>query len=341
MLQGLGWGFLLLVNLIVSYISQSMTPAMLFRFLIFILLGFFCTHFMRRWLKSLNLVATPTAKKTFRFLGVIVIASALSAVVWTILSSYLLPPVPERTKEEFGVAERLFLSAMNFGWLFLLWSFGYFYYHAIRNAQLEKVNNLRLEAMVKTMELNNIKAHINPHFIFNALNSIRALVDEDPARSRQAITQLSNILRSSLSADRHETVSLEDELNIVSDYLALEQIRFEKRLQVEMDVDDACLKNAVPPMMIQHMVENAVKHGISKRMEGGYVKISAHELPNGKMEVVVKNSGVLQPAGNKDGGFGIKGTKDRLNILYDGRAAFSISESGQEEVESKIIIPQA
>ena len=138
-----------------------------------------------------------------------------------------------------------------------------------RNNELDR---LKLETTVKELELKTIKSHINPHFIFNSLNSIRALVDENPKRARRAITELSNILRSSMQAEKSETVTLEKELDIVKDYLALEQMRFEERLKIELEIDEDTLQQPVPPMMLQTLVENAIKHGISKQIKGGVVR---------------------------------------------------------------------
>ncbi len=122
------------------------------------------------------------------------------------------------------------------------------------------------------MSLERLKSHINPHFIFNSLNSIRALVDENPERARTAITELSNILRSSMQVEKMETVPLNKELDIVKDYLALEQMRFEERLKIELDIDEDTLNQPVPPMMLQTLVENAIKHGISKHYKWGVCK---------------------------------------------------------------------
>ena len=125
-----------------------------------------------------------------------------------------------------------------------MWNCIYFIYHYIEKSRRQQVDTLKLEALIKELELKTIKAHINPHFIFNSLNSIRALVDEDPERARRAITELSNILRSSMQADKSETVTLEKELYIVKDYLALENMRFEDRLKIEYDVDEDTLGSA-------------------------------------------------------------------------------------------------
>jgi LytS/YehU family sensor histidine kinase len=196
--------------------------------------------------------------------------------------------------------------------------------------------------VVKSLELKTIKSHINPHFIFNALNSIRALVDENPERARRAITELSNILRSSMQAEKMETVPLKQELDIVKDYLALEHMRFEERLQIEMDIDEDTLNQPIPPMMLQTLVENAIKHGISKQINGGVIRIIS-DFKENHYELTVQNSGTLngQVTYTSDG-FGIKSTQDRLNLLYQGKAHFKIMNvSGATMVESKIIMPLA
>ena len=123
------------------------------------------------------------------------------------------------------------------------------------------------------IELNNLKSQLNPHFIFNALNSIRALVDENPLKSKQAINQLSNILRNSLASDKKGLTKFEDELKIVKDYLGLESIRFEERLKTEFDIHPESQKFLVPPLMIQTLVENGIKHGISKLTPGGVIQL--------------------------------------------------------------------
>ncbi|RYY63671.1 MAG: sensor histidine kinase, partial [Chitinophagaceae bacterium] len=176
---------------------------------------------------------------------------------------------------------------------------------------------------------------------FNALNSIRALVDENPERARRAITELSNILRSSMQAEKMETVPLLQELDIVKDYLALEHMRFEERLQIEMDIDEDTLNQPIPPMMLQTLVENAIKHGISRQINGGLIKVIS-EFRDHHHELIVQNSGTLNGHIHEGKeGFGIKSTQDRLNLLYQGKAQFQIREINGNMVESKVIMPVA
>ena len=173
--------------------------------------------------------------------------------------------------------------------IFFLWSVLYFIYN-----YFERYNkSLKLEASLREIELNNLKSQINPHFIFNALNSIRALVDENPGKSKEAINQLSNILRNSLVTEKRGLISFDDELKVVKDYLGLESIRFEERLKTELDIDPESNQFRVPPLMIQTLVENGIKHGVSKLKEGGIIQVMTkvdHEF----LKIYVRNSGHFQ-----------------------------------------------
>ena len=223
--------------------------------------------------------------------------------------------------------------------LIALWLLIYLVWHYINKNRNDQIDKLRLEAMVKSLELKTIKSHINPHFIFNAHNSIRALVDENPERARKAITELSNILRSSMLAENMDTVPLQQELNIVNDYLALEHMRFEERLRIELHINKDTLTQTVPPMMLQTLVENAIKHGISKNMNGGVVSITS-DFMDGKHVLIVQNTGKLNGNyGINKEGFGIVSTQQRLNLLYQGEATFEIYDIAGGMVESKIIMP--
>ncbi len=220
----------------------------------------------------------------------------------------------------------------------LPWLLIYLIWHYVEKNRRNEFDKLKLESEVKELELKTIKNHINPHFIFNSLNSIRALVDENPQRARQAITELSNLLRSSMQAEKLNTVPLERELAIVKNYLALEHIRFEERLKIYYNIDEETLAFPVPPMMLQTLAENAIKHGISKSLEGGMVIINS-QIIEGNHVITVKNTGSLSGITSPNGGFGLSSTKNRLLLLYGNKANFNIS-SAANEVIAQISIPQ-
>ena len=175
--------------------------------------------------------------------------------------------------------------------------------------------------------------------MFNAMNSIRALIQEDPNSAQTAVTKLSNILRYSLRIERMETVSLEDEMMTVSDYLALETIRFEERLKYNIKLDPVSKNVEIPPMMIQTLVENGIKHGISKRREGGEITIISNVVDS-KLKIEIRNNGQIDADSlQHTKGFGVSNTKHRLSLLYGEEAVFSIKNLSSDEVLAELIIP--
>ena len=190
------------------------------------------------------------------------------------------------------------------------------------------------------IELNHLKSQLNPHFIFNALNSIRALVDENPVKSKQAINQLSNILRSSLASDKKRLTKFDDELKIVKDYLGLEHIRFEERLKTEFEIHPDSHRFYVPPLMIQTLVENGIKHGISKLTAGGLIRMET-QVENDRLKIRIHNSGRLVN-GERKGytGLGLKNTIQRLKLIYGDDASFRILNENDNFVLTEVIIPQ-
>ena len=140
-----------------------------------------------------------------------------------------------------------------------------------------------------------------------------------------------------MQAEKLETVPLERELNIVKDYLALEYIRFEDRLKIEYNINNETLAQPVPPMMLQTLVENAIKHGIGKQLNGGVVKVTS-DFKNEYHRLVVQNSGHLNGHANGDG-FGLSSTRNRLDLMFGGKAQFEITQEG-ELVVAEVLIPK-
>jgi LytS/YehU family sensor histidine kinase len=193
---------------------------------------------------------------------------------------------------------------------------------------------------IKESELRALKSQVNPHFIFNSLNSLRALIDEDPARARKAVTQLANLLRYSLQSGQMETVPFEDELDIVNDYLALEQVRHEERLRLRLDIAPEALHLRIPPMLLQTLVENAVKYGISPRHEGGEIAIIARNS-GGSLRIQVSNPGeVARDAQATSTGVGLHNAAERLRLIFgDGATLRLRSEHKPDQVVAEAVIP--
>lgn len=220
---------------------------------------------------------------------------------------------------------------------FVFWSLIYFGFHYLQNYKKAEIQNLRWEATSKDIELNKLKSQLNPHFMFNSMNSIRALIDEDPAKAKEAVTQLSNILRNTLLMNKNKEILLEEELRIVKDYLALEHIRYEERLKYNFEIDESALKVNVPPLIVQAQVENAIKHGISKLPKGGNVIVMAKVL-NKELFIEVNNTGQLSNE-KSETGFGLLNSQNRLELLYGNKASINIANTNNNEVSVKIKIP--
>jgi two-component system LytT family sensor kinase len=330
-----GWGFLALIMILLSSISdQKLEPKLFGQLGIIVCSGILTTHLFRWVIKKFNWLMLPLEKIFPKLIiGILVVCVLNSLIGIGVINLFDLSV----SKHKLDFPKKLLSTSLANGLTIIPWTLIYYFYHYIEKSRKQQLDTLKLEALVKELELKTIKSHINPHFIFNALNSIRALIDENPSRARTAITELSNILRSSMQAEKLETVTFEKELNIVKDYLALEHIRFEDRLQIEYDIDEDTLNQPIPPMMLQTLVENAIKHGISKQVKGGQVKIIS-DFKDEYHKLVIQNSGRLNGFVNGDG-FGLASTKNRLQLLFGAKANFDIKEVNGEMVEAVVLIP--
>ncbi len=331
-----GWGMTILVNAF-FYITLSVREVDDFYLLILInaVAGVFFSHLMRVFIREYRMLELPVNRQIFYFILLSLFFGFLFALHYENITKAF--NLGENLNPKLTASNELARTSFNNFFLLVVWNLIYVVYHYVQSNRKQELQTLRLQALVKELELKTIKSHINPHFIFNALNSIRALVDENPARARTAITELSNILRSSMQAEKLETVTLEKELSIVNDYLALEKIRFEERLQIGMQIEENTLGLQVPPMMLQNLVENAIKHGIGKNESGGVVNIIS-SASGSHHKITVENTGSYNEQAAREG-FGLKSTMDRLNLLFAGNAHFSISNRAGNMVQSTVSIP--
>lgn len=332
-----GWGMFALINIFFAYTyDKTISEKLIIRLLIALSLGIPITHIMRNIIIKRNWLILPIEKIVPRLFICIVIASFIYSL--SLLTFFALFNLSETDpKKNVAFINMLVLRTFDSSLILMVWVLIYYVYHFFQKNKKQEVDTFRLQSLVKELELKTIKSHINPHFIFNSLNSIRALVDENPQRARRAITELSNILRSSMQTEKMETVPLEQELNIVKDYLALEQMRFEERLKVQFDIDEDTLYQPIPPMMLQTLAENAIKHGISKQVNGGVVTIIS-DFVDDHHEIIIRNSGFLNGRAGQMG-FGLQSTQDRLNLLFGTKATFEIKDIPGNMVEAKVVMP--
>lgn len=209
------------------------------------------------------------------------------------------------------------------------------YHYAKRESEIE-MEKTRFENMAIRSQMMKLNAELNPHFLFNALNSIKALVLIDPEKARQSLVQLSGLLRYSITVPNKSEIPLREELEQIEDYIALEKIRLEDRLEVRIDIQPEALEALLPPLALHNLVENAIKHGISRQPEGGLLTVDCRIL-HSHLTLTVENTGRLTEG--PDTGLGNANLQQRLYLKYNGNASFSIRQSEPDKVRATVQIP--
>jgi two-component system LytT family sensor kinase len=214
--------------------------------------------------------------------------------------------------------------AINLSFALGLWSAIYFGLHYFDHYRSAEVDRWKLAATAREAEMRTLQAQLNPHFLFNGLNNIRALVMEDPGRARAMMTHLAELLRYAMQRNGAEQVPLATELEIVENYLELEAMQLEERLHYALDVVPDALSILLPPMTLQLLVENAVKHGLAPRPAGGHLSLSAQfdEAGTG-LCIAVRNTGTYQPRPGHPV-LGVRNVQERLALLFGPAAQFAI-----------------
>jgi len=185
-----------------------------------------------------------------------------------------------------------------------------------------------LRLLAQDAELRALRAQIDPHFLFNSLNSISALTTRDPAKARTMTLMLADFFRKSLDLGAHNQISLDDELGLLTNFLTIEQVRFGSRLKVDVTVSDECRKVFVPSLILQPLIENAVRHGIAHLVEGGTIQVLC-ERHGDRMTIRVENPIDRDRPRRKGSGLGLKNVRARLDAQYGNEARVAVEETDE------------
>lgn len=277
-----------------------------------------------------------------RVIGACMIAGVLCAVPALLLYSVAHPLMPAALQEVtsmlgFGLTPMIVVAAaITYGTRLLFWFLLIWVIYQQKQGALISARQRSLELELHSSQLHQLRQQLRPHFLFNCLNSIRAMIHIDKDQSSQMVDELSHILRYTLHATE-ERVSLDRELKAVDSYLNLEQVRLGPRLKVTRNIDPAALGFELPPLLLQTLVENAVKHGISQRVEGGLVTLNAQRNQAG-LDVQVSNDGELSTHASGLG-IGLNNSRQRLQLLYGRDDLFSITQEGGSVV-ARLHLPE-
>lgn len=263
--------------------------------------------------------AAPIQKSTGQRLWLThLLAAAILSLLWVLLArllAYGLSQLPD-----FQGLDRRFSSQLSvlFGAGFLLYLLAvasHYVILAIEDSNRAEIRVQETSILARDAELKALKAQVNPHFLFNSLNSISALTSIDPAKAREMCILLAEFLRMTLGLGEKASVPLSEELAMLHRYLAIEKVRFGSRLQIEEDLQPESKSAHLPPLLLQPLVENAVMHGIANLPDGGLVRISS-QSQNGRVSLAIENTFDPDATPARKSGLGLRNVRDRLEARY-------------------------
>ncbi len=294
--------------------------------------GLLLTHVFRKVIHRGGWKELPPARLAPR---VFAACAGLGLVTGVLTLPLLLPMLPA----EAATAEILLTNVVSSGFLFVGWFLLYFSYHYFQRGRRAQEAEWRLRVAMRENELRTLRAQLNPHFLFNSLNSLRGLISESPERAQEAVTSLASLLRHTLRLSSAPLAGLELELEAARHYLELEHIRFEDRLAYRFEVDPELRDQAVPPMLLQNLLENAIKHGISRRRQGGRILVEVREEGAARVLIRVTNPGQLEPSEGEPG-LGLANARNQLHLLFPGESELLLRSPAPDQVECLVRLPR-
>ena len=328
LLQLICWSFIAFIALQYSPLKDSDFSGRITFFAAYLASGLLFGYVYTSIVEGMN----PDEITTFQFLSYPTLGAFGIGVVYTILDYTLGGLITNEPFLDFIV---LFFENI---WLILPCFFFYHLYRFTTIYQDRKQRTLKAETQLQISELENLKKQLNPHFLFNALNSIKALTISDGKQARESIIQLSDLLRLSLNLGEQQRATLGEELKLAQNYLALEKLRFDKRLVYEFNIEPDLDNVLIMPMSLNTLLENAVKHGIGQLKSGGKIITSA-STNQGIVTIQVENTGTYDPKPKSNqGGIGLDNLSKRLALQYGEKAHFTI-ENDNKMVKAVIKMP--
>jgi sensor histidine kinase YesM len=308
----------------------------------FCISGFALTHLLRWIIKRGRWLSLPPRALLIRMLIAIALLASSLYVVTIVLSlaeyKTLVAPIFGALYRRLPHGGQLFNQFVNSLIVTLIWIGVYLGFAVQRHRHDAQVHQAQLAQLLHAAELRLLKAQLNPHFLFNALNGVRALIADEPARAQDAVTQLARTLRYPLASNDAELVSLARELEMVNDYLALEKLRLADRLMVVRTIAPQATQARVPVMLIQTLIENAIKHGIAELKEGGTLLIEAHVV-NAELTIQITNPRPINAPIPPAQGTGLKNSSERLRLLFGSRASLRLDLSRPGEATAEVRLP--
>ena len=337
LLQIGGWLFINLIS--VLFLKSLSTHFLIFNMISGMLVGIGATtplrYYLRRRINYGDFQLSDFIKIALSTLVTSVIYGGLSFVVGYTYAK-LGPAFKEQDIQVLKSFDNVGLLIFSSVFMVGVWVTCYLVIKLLINSNRARMERLEMNDTLKQAQLNTLRGQINPHFMFNSLNNIRGLMLEDVDRARDMLTKLSEMLRYSLTSNSQNGITVEQELEMVRNYIELSKIQFEDRLTYEEEVQKDCKGLQIPPMVMQLLVENGVKHGLGNLKDGGRIHLAV-DRSDDTLSIEVRNTGKLQIAQDSTQ-LGLKNIRQRLKLLYGAQGRFDLKEEG-EEVVARIQIP--
>lgn len=251
----------------------------------------------------------------------IVLSGATSVILWILINKYFVQAILPNAKDYQAYWDATFPYRVGTGvFIYGLIILVYYLFVSLYNLSEKKAKEAQLESLVIETELKMLRSQINPHFLFNSLNSISSLTITDPEKARDMVIKLSDFMRYALSKKDEQPVSLRSELENLNLYLEIEKVRFGDRLSTEEIIDERCLEVKMPVMILQPLYENAIKHGVYESTESVMIRTKV-SCNNGFLEIIISNNYDLTPASVKGTGTGLINVVRRLELVYGKKAS--------------------
>ena len=331
-----GWGWITLLGLIMDTIQRISSPLIAAKqdhyFLpLTCVTGLIITHLLRGIIKGGQWMEMSPSRIVFRYGTALLITTFFLSLMGTF---FFATPSPNQNRTEiFTVALVANISLIG------AWMAIYFLLHFYEAFHAEREERAMLKEAYTASQLEALSLQLNPHFLFNALNTIRALMPPSAQESREALTKLAETLRVTLASSEEITIPLSSEISVVRDYLGIEKLRFGDHLEIVEEIDPLTWEAAIPPLVLLTIVENAIKHGVQHHEDGGKLTIYTRRRGDEILVSVISPGGVRSGESDVSFGIGLRNVRERLTLIFGEKTSAELIADSEKGTECNLRFP--
>ncbi|MGC4074308.1 MAG: histidine kinase [Nibricoccus sp.] len=334
LLQIIGWGAYVTIGLAMAPADVRAQPACIGGYVLFFFYSIALTHGLRALIHRQQWLSLTPGRAALRLFAAVAVVGTIQAALIVLVQAIWTQTNPFAFGPRFAILMWFNTIAAS-----TFWITAYTGFTSLQRARRARLNATALELGMREARLQSLEAQVNPHFLFNCLNSVRGLIVENPPRAQDMVTRLANILRHNLTRRADATEPLSEQIAVITDYLELESVRFEERLRARLEIAPETRDCLVPWMLLQTLVENAIKHGIATLPLGGEIVIQSRIREN-LLEITVENTGTLGPSPENSTKVGLANLRERIRLLHGPAAALTLESISADRVRANARLPR-